>query len=128
MQKYQINASITQFRGEEYPLEPRYDLIIADLPCSNSGVFHKRVEARWRYSSEYLEKLFHLQLNILLRALQCLNPNGELWVLTCSLLKSENERLIHTLCDKHRCKVRKTYLQLLTAKGDDGGYGCALQL
>jgi 16S rRNA (cytosine967-C5)-methyltransferase len=128
IQKYHLGVRVTEYRGEEYPLTKKFDLIVVDLPCSNSGVFHKRAEARWRYSLENLEQLYQLQIGILRRAVKLLNIGGELWLLTCSLLNSENERLVQELSKSEGLTVRDQKLQLITSQGDDGGYACALHM
>ncbi len=43
----------------------RFDAILADVPCSNSGVMARRPDARWRWSADEVARLARLQLSIL---------------------------------------------------------------
>jgi 16S rRNA (cytosine967-C5)-methyltransferase len=127
MEKYQVSTHFSMHRGELFPFSKQYDLIVADLPCSNSGVFNKRPEARWRYTTQSMEELFALQMKILENAVQGIKKNGELWVMTCSFLDCENERLIESLCSKYPLRVRVKKKILPSDYGEDGGFACALQ-
>ena len=127
MEKYQVSTNLSMHRGELFPFSKQYDLIVADLPCSNSGVFNKRPEARWRYTTQSMEELFALQMKILENAIQGVKKNGELWVMTCSFLDCENERLIESLCRKLPLRVRVKKKILPSDYGEDGGFACALQ-
>jgi 16S rRNA (cytosine967-C5)-methyltransferase len=113
--------------GTQYQApEKLFDLIIIDAPCSNSGVFNRRPEARWRYNPEQLKQLEQLQLSLVEHCLTLLNPTGELWYMTCSIMPQENETLMHTISQRHSLKIRKSILLLPQTTGYDGGYGCAL--
>ncbi len=127
LQKFGITASVTCRKGELYPTDEKFDLIILDVPCSNSGVLNKRPEARWRLTPEALGQLEILQNTLLDHATRLLAPAGQIWYLTCSLLPSENEELIAKACQRLRLKVgpfMKTCLP--NQEGWDGGFGCLL--
>ena len=117
-EKYGVDASIQNYPGEEYPLDQKFDLILIDAPCSNSGVLNKRPEARWRLSEEALVALETTQKNLIDRAKRLLNPGGQIWYLTCSILPRENEALI-------KGNYSKTILP--NQHGSDGGFGCSLR-
>ncbi|MEM8629445.1 MAG: transcription antitermination factor NusB [Chlamydiota bacterium] len=124
LEKYQVRASVFQQRGELFQSDQKYDLILVDAPCSNSGVYHKRVEARWRFSPTALEELSDLQAEILERAASLLAPGGQLWYMSCSILQEENEETIEfadslALTCLHQEKV------LPNRKGWDGGFACS---
>lgn len=125
--KYDVPAALSCARGEELQNGEIYDLIILDVPCSNSGVLNKRPEARWRISKENLLQLEKLHLALIENALSLLSQEGELWFLTCSILKKENERLIDKACEKFGLTIRKTEVILPNKEGWDGGFGCALK-
>lgn len=126
--KYQIEAFLSCCKGEEYPDGDRFDLIVLDVPCSNSGVLNKRPEARWRLSKESLHDLERTQLALLRNAHSLLEPEGEIWYMTCSLLKSENEILIEKACAEMGMKVKYQKTVLPNREGWDGGFAAALQL
>lgn len=124
--KYAIQATLSSGPGEHYASATQFDLVILDVPCSNTGVLNKRPEARWRLTPEAIAGLKKTQLALLTNALTLLKPQGELWYMTCSILKAENEKLIEGFAKSHHLDIKTTYNQLPTSSGHDGGFGCAL--
>ena len=88
---------------EPAPLEwlNHFDAILLDVPCSNTGVLRKRVDARWRITPDTFTQLQTLQLNILENAIECLKPGGRLVYSTCSIDDAENTNLIKQFLTKH---------------------------
>ncbi len=125
--KYGVSATLSSVRGEDFPLERSFDLVILDVPCSNSGVLNKRPEARWRLSQKTLEQLEGIQLQLLRHALELLSEDGEIWYITCSVLKRENARLIQKVCQELPLEVRRQEAILPNTDGWDGGFACALK-
>ena len=121
-EKYGISAQITHFKGEEFPCDASFDLIVIDAPCSNSGVLHKRPEARWRLDEKHIKELEKLQLQLLSRAKKILAPGGRIWYLTCSILERENSMV----ASKSGLILSKEKLIFPGPSGEDGGYGCCL--
>jgi 16S rRNA (cytosine967-C5)-methyltransferase len=72
----------------------KFDRVLLDAPCSNTGVLRRRVEARWRFSGAALAELTALQRALLDAALHCLRPGGRLVYSTCSVEPEENARLV----------------------------------
>ncbi len=91
--KYKMPITITAFDGREYPLEEKFDLVVVDAPCSNTGVLGRRSEARWRLNEKNINELQVLQKQLVERGMQLVNEGGELWYLTCSILPMENAGL-----------------------------------
>lgn len=108
VEKYDLKVSIREGLGEEYPLDRKFDLVILDVPCSNTGVLAKHPEARWRENSlaEVQNKLFE-------HAKKLVAPQGHIFYLTCSILPEENPTDAKLF--------EKTILPL--EQGVDGGYG-----
>ncbi len=71
-------------------LRGRCDLVVADVPCSNSGVLARRVEARHRCGARQLARLGEQQREIVALAASLLRPGGMLLYSTCSLETPEN--------------------------------------
>ena len=69
----------------------RFDLVLADVPCSGSGTWGRDPDARWRFAPGDLARLAQVQARILEDALAFLRPGGRLAYMTCSVLRAENE-------------------------------------
>ncbi len=69
----------------------RADLVVADVPCSNTGVLARRSEARYRPMDDLLGRLIPLQREIITNAVRLLRSGGMLVYSTCSLELAENE-------------------------------------
>ncbi len=74
--------------------EESFDKLLLDVPCTNTGVLRRRVEARWRRTPADLTKLPQLQGKLLRAAAKLLKPAGRLAYSTCSLEPEENEAVI----------------------------------
>ena len=80
----------------------RFDLILVDAPCSNTGVLSRRPEARYRLCDESLAALQAMQSALLDRAASLANPGGRIVYSTCSLEPEENEQVIERFVRSHR--------------------------
>ncbi len=72
----------------------KFDCILLDVPCSNTGVLARRVEARYRITPDAIKKLIKTQTDLLNTAASMLNPHGIICYSTCSIQKDENSSLI----------------------------------
>lgn len=126
LQKYQVSCELTTMRGESFKSDRLFDLIILDVPCSNSGVYHKRAEARWRCTPESLEELSDLQADILENAARYLAKNGEIWYMTCSILESENEDTVE-FAESLGLKKGTSFKVLPNRDGWDGGFAVSFR-
>lgn len=71
-------------------LEGRMDVVFVDAPCSGSGVWRRRPDAKWRISPEALAQRSEDQRAVLRLAAPLVKPGGRLIYATCSVLPSEN--------------------------------------
>ena len=70
--------------GRNPGLEPGYDRILVDAPCSGLGALRRRPEARWRKQEQDITELSTLQYELLESAVKLLRPGGVLVYSTCS--------------------------------------------
>lgn len=77
--------------GEE--LRGRFDVVIADAPCSGLGVIRRKPEIRYKTDYE-TASLPAIQLAILSGLAPCVKPGGTLLYSTCTLLERENEDVV----------------------------------
>lgn len=127
LRKYGVQADLTCGPGEAYESQERFDLIILDVPCSNSGVLNKRPEARWRLTPEALAALEQTQRSLIQHAKTRLSPSGVIWYLTCSILKEENEQLTHSVCQQTGLQMEYSHTILPNKEGWDGGFAALLR-
>jgi len=102
------------------------DLILADVPCLNTGVLARRPEARYRACQKALKSIVVLQRNILERAEQLAGPTARIIYATCSLEREENEAQIEAFCETFpHWRVERSTLTLPDADRD-GGFAAVL--
>lgn len=75
--------------GED--LKGRMDRVVIDAPCTGTGVWRRRPDAKWRLSENALEDRMREQAAILDAASEFVRPGGYVCYVTCSVLMSENE-------------------------------------
>ena len=74
-------------------LRSRFDVVIADAPCSGLGVIRRKPEIRYKTEAE-VAALPEIQLAILRGLAGCVKPGGTLLYSTCTLLERENEDVV----------------------------------
>jgi len=105
----------------------RFDRILIDAPCSNTGVMRRRVDLRWRIRLEEIERLRGIQLQLLRQAALLLKPGGTLVYSTCSLEPEENRDVIRQfLRERNEFKVEAERQVLPFVEGVDGAYAARL--
>jgi 16S rRNA (cytosine967-C5)-methyltransferase len=88
------NVQVVARPDELAPLEGRMDLVLVDAPCTGSGTWRRRPDAKWRLTERQLEVRMAEQEAILAAASRFVRPGGRLVYVTCSLFAQENaERL-----------------------------------
>jgi len=109
--------------GERVPFHVKFDRVLIDAPCSNTGVLSRRVEARWRLKEEDMNKLATLQYSILKTGAAMLKPGGYLVYSTCSIEPEENQDIIKkSLSNEPQFCLDAEEYYLPTMNAGDGGY------
>jgi 16S rRNA (cytosine967-C5)-methyltransferase len=75
-------------------LENSADRLLLDVPCSGLGVLKRNPDAKWKLSTEFIEKVRELQQHILQDYCNMVKKDGLLVYSTCSILPSENEEQV----------------------------------
>ena len=76
------------------------DVVIADVPCSGLGIIRKKPDIRYK-NLEELKLLPALQLAILSNQATYVKKGGVLLYSTCTVLKAENEEVVHAFLKNH---------------------------
>lgn len=84
--------------GED--LMGRMDRVVIDAPCTGTGVWRRRPDAKWRLTENALEDRMREQAAILDSACAFVRPGGYICYITCSLLMSENEAQIAAFLER----------------------------
>ncbi|HEY1170834.1 MAG TPA: 16S rRNA (cytosine(967)-C(5))-methyltransferase RsmB [Verrucomicrobiae bacterium] len=109
--------------ADEPKLKFRFDRILVDAPCSNTGVLRRRVDLRWRIRAEEIDRLRVQQLELLRKAAAQLAPKGTLIYSTCSLEPEENRDVVNTFLELEKGYKLEVDRELIPFKdGVDGAY------
>lgn len=112
--------------GRNPGLEPGYDRVLVDAPCSGLGSLRRRPEARWKKSPADIPALAKLQGELLASAAELVRPGGIIVYATCSPHIRETrgtvERALRTL-DLEEIDARE-----LVAPMTDVGAGPSVQM
>ncbi|MBX3379024.1 MAG: hypothetical protein KF805_02930 [Phycisphaeraceae bacterium] len=95
------------------------DLVLLDVPCSNSGVLARRVEARYRINGKSVAELVGIQRSILERGAAIVREGGIVAYSTCSLEPEENSQQNQWACEA-------LGLSVVTERGTLPRGGCGL--
>ena len=109
-------------------LAARFDRILVDAPCSNTGVMRRRVDLRWRIQPSEIERLRSAQLDLLKQAATQVKPGGVLVYSTCSLEPEENGEVVKQfLSERADFKLESERELLPFVDNVDGAYVAQLK-
>lgn len=95
------NVQARSYREELVPLIGQMDIVLLDVPCSGTGTWRRRPDAKWRLTREQVKARQEEQIFILNEAPKYLKQNGRLVYVTCSLFTDENEEQISSFLQKN---------------------------
>ena len=106
---------------------PSYDRILADAPCSGSGVVRRHPDIKWLRRKEDLASFAQRQGRLLDALWRRLVPGGKLLYVTCSVFPQENDAvieafLVRTATARRQALVDGGAAQLLPSAEHDGFY------
>jgi 16S rRNA (cytosine967-C5)-methyltransferase len=106
--------------GDPAILTGTYDLVLADVPCSNTGVFRHRPDALWRFSEKDLAEITAIQRDILEHAARLTACGGQLVYSTCSLEPEENIEMVENFLVRHPEFTLRSGSTILPESSADG--------
>lgn len=123
-----VDASLAPNQIIEKP-SLRFDRILLDAPCSNTGVMRRRVDLRWRIEPSEIARLRQEQLDLIRRAAPRLKPSGTLIYSTCSLEPEENHEVIARFLEERKDFKLESERELLPFSDHvDGAYVAKLAM
>ena len=82
-------------------IEGRMDRVLIDAPCTGTGTWRRRPDAKWRISEKNIADRTADQDKVLDDACAYVRPGGELAYVTCSLLPEENTDRVKAFLQRH---------------------------
>jgi len=79
-----LPVEVVRVDGRESGLEPGFDRVLVDAPCTGLGALRRRPEARWRRRPSDVPQLAKLQRELLASAIRLTRPGGVVLYATCS--------------------------------------------
>jgi 16S rRNA (cytosine967-C5)-methyltransferase len=117
--------------GPDSQPRDKIDLLLLDVPCSNTAVLARRPEARYRFDSKSFNSLITLQREIMRQTIDWVAPGGVILYSTCSLEREENRGQADWLSQLIRGRVERDHQALPSGRGvtyQDGGYHALIRM
>ena len=77
----------------------KMDKVVIDAPCTGSGTWRRRPDAKWRFDEKNLETRLQQQEEVLSEAAPFVKPGGHLIYITCSIFPEENENQVYSFTE-----------------------------
>lgn len=91
--------------GDETALKAlgaRFDLVLIDAPCTGSGTWRRKPDAKWRLKPANLAERQGDQARVLDLGAELTKPGGALLYVTCSMLPQENREQVKAFLERHQ--------------------------
>ncbi|OBI08534.1 rRNA cytosine-C5-methyltransferase [Mycolicibacter nonchromogenicus] len=121
-----LGVQVLTADGRDSGLEPGFDRVLVDAPCTGLGALRRRPEARWRRRPADIPVLAKLQRELLGAAIGLTRPGGVVLYATCSPHLAETVGVVADALRRH--SVRALDTRELFAPVDDLGAGPHVQL
>jgi len=85
------NVQVISRASDLAALAGQMDIVLVDAPCTGSGTWRRRPDAKWRLTERQLDARIAEQAGILAAATTFVKPGGRLVYITCSVFSAENQ-------------------------------------
>ena len=79
-----------------------FDCVVIDAPCSGSGSWRRKPDAKWRLSQKQFEQRLKDQAQVLEKGYALAKPGGTILYITCSVLPEENTGQVNAFLSRHK--------------------------
>jgi len=103
-----LNAVMTSYHAQEFPLDLEFDYVLADVPCSGEGRIRKisnTEELSRNPKKSRGHNLQDIQKKIILRGCDLLKTGGEMLYSTCTYNPEENESVVNFLLQSREVTI-----------------------
>jgi 16S rRNA (cytosine967-C5)-methyltransferase len=121
-----LPVEVVRVDGREPGVEPGFDRVLVDVPCTGLGALRRRPEARWRRQPGDVSQLVKLQRELLASAIRLTRPGGVVLYATCSPHLAETVGVVADAVRRHDVTALDT--RPLFDPVDDLGDGPYVQL
>lgn len=98
--KADVRAGDASRAAELFPASS-FDRVLADVPCTASGVVRRHPDMRWLRRESDVQSFARTQAKILDALWHVLSPDGKLLYATCSVFPDENGIQVQDFLDRH---------------------------
>ena len=98
-------------------LQGRMDRVLIDAPCTGTGTWRRRPDAKWRVSEKALADRCAEQTAILDSAVPLLKPGGAIVYITCSVLPDENTDQVTSFLERHAGFTAASGAEIIAGSG-----------
>ena len=115
------NVQVREAGASLDELEGHMDVVLIDAPCTGTGTWRRRPDAKWRLTERAIAERTAEQAALLAGAARYVKPGGRLVYVTCSVLPDENADRIAAFRKDHPgfAPVTATEAIALAALPDD---------
>jgi 16S rRNA (cytosine967-C5)-methyltransferase len=96
-----LDVEVLRVDGRSPGLEPGFDRVLVDAPCTGLGALRRRPEARWRRDPGDVPGLVKLQRELLASAIELVRPGGVVLYATCSPHLAETMGVVAATLSPH---------------------------
>lgn len=96
-----LPVEVVRVDGRGSGLEPGFDRVLVDAPCTGLGALRRRPEARWRRQPSDVPALAKLQRELLAAAIELTRPGGVVLYATCSPHLAETVGVVADALRRH---------------------------
>jgi 16S rRNA (cytosine967-C5)-methyltransferase len=96
-----LPVEVLRVDGRSTGLEPGFDRVLVDVPCTGLGALRRRPEARWRRTQTDVPALAKLQRELLAAAIALTRPGGVVLYATCSPHLAETVGVVGDALRRH---------------------------
>ena len=78
-----------------------FDCVVIDAPCSGSGSWRRKPDAKWRLTQKQFDQRLKDQAQVLENGYRLARPGGTILYITCSVLPEENTEQVAAFLTRH---------------------------